>query len=80
MYENVEKNLVRKNAYGIVMGIEDHGSYKEVICDDKSYEAKAVIIATGCEHRKIGCKKAKKNLLAVVFLIVPFVMVLSLKK
>ena len=38
------------------MGIEEHGSYKEVICDDKSYEAKAVIIATGCEHRKLGVK------------------------
>ena len=60
------------------MGIEDHGSYKEVICDDKSYEAKAVIIATGCEHRKLGVKSAK-NLLAVVFLIVLFVTVLSLK-
>ncbi|MFZ4356286.1 NAD(P)/FAD-dependent oxidoreductase, partial [Enterococcus gallinarum] len=23
---------------------------------DKSYEAKAVIIATGCEHRKLGVK------------------------
>ena len=35
MYENVEK-FGTENAYGIVMGIEDHGSYKEVICDDKS--------------------------------------------
>ena len=51
MYENVEK-FGTENAYGI----EDHGSYKEVICDDKSYEAKAVIIATGCEHRKLGVK------------------------
>ncbi|MDN3167343.1 thioredoxin-disulfide reductase [Enterococcus faecalis] len=55
MYENVEK-FGTENAYGIVMSIEDHGSYKEVICDDKSYEAKAVIIATGCEHRKLGVK------------------------
>lgn len=55
MYENVEK-FGTENAYGIVMGIKDHGSYKEVICDDKSYEAKAVIIATGCEHRKLGVK------------------------
>lgn len=55
MYENVEK-FGKENAYGIVMSIEDHGSYKEVICDDKSYEAKAVIIATGCEHRKLGVK------------------------
>ena len=61
------------------MGIEEHGSYKEVICDDKSYEAKAVIIATGCEHRKLGVK-AKKNLLAVVFLIVLFVTVLFKNK
>lgn len=55
MYENVEK-FGTENAYGIVMDIKDQGSYKEVICDDKTYQAKTVIIATGCEHRKLGVK------------------------
>lgn len=55
MYENVEK-FGTENAYGIVMDIKDQGPYKEVICDDKTYQAKTVIIATGCEHRKLGVK------------------------
>ncbi|MBO0440613.1 thioredoxin-disulfide reductase [Candidatus Enterococcus ikei] len=55
MYENVEK-FGTENAYGIVMDIKDQGAYKEVICDDKTYQAKTVIIATGCEHRKLGVK------------------------
>jgi thioredoxin reductase (NADPH) len=55
MYENVEK-FGTKNAYGIVMDIQDQGSYKEVICEDQTYQAKTVIIATGCEHRKLGVK------------------------
>ncbi|MGK0552480.1 thioredoxin-disulfide reductase [Enterococcus faecalis] len=55
MYENVEK-FGTKNAYGIVMDIADHGSCKEVICEDQSYQSKAVIIATGCVHRKLGVK------------------------
>lgn len=55
MYENVEK-FGTKNAYGIVMDIKDQGAYKEVICEDQTYQAKTVIIATGCEHRKLGVK------------------------
>ena len=55
MYENVEK-FGTKNAYGIVMDIKDQGMYKEVICEDQTYHAKTVIIATGCEHRKLGVK------------------------
>lgn len=53
MYENVEK-FGTENAYGIVQDIKDHGDYKEVITEDQSYEAKTVIIATGCVHRKLG--------------------------
>lgn len=49
MYENVEK-FGMENVYGIVMGIEDYGFYKEVICDDKFYEVKVVIIVIGCEY------------------------------
>ncbi|MGM0215190.1 thioredoxin-disulfide reductase [Enterococcus sp. AZ109] len=53
MYENVEK-FGTENAYGIVQEIKDHGDYKEVITEDKSYQAKTIIIATGCVHRKLG--------------------------
>lgn len=53
MYENVEK-FGTENAYGIVQDIKDHGDYKEVITEDQSYQAKTVIIATGCVHRKLG--------------------------
>ncbi|MGX7329208.1 thioredoxin-disulfide reductase [Enterococcus bulliens] len=53
MYENTER-FGTKNAYGIVKGIKDQGDYKEVITDDETYQAKTVIIATGCDHRKLG--------------------------
>lgn len=53
MYENATK-FGTENAYGIVKEIKDGGSYKEVITDDKTYQAKTVIIATGCDHRKLG--------------------------
>ncbi|MFR2689633.1 MAG: thioredoxin-disulfide reductase [Enterococcus faecium] len=53
MYEGVSR-FGTENAYGIVQDIKDHGSHKEVICEDKTYEGKTVIIATGCIHRKLG--------------------------
>ncbi len=53
MYENATKFGV-ENAYGIVKEINDCGSYKEVVTDDQTYQAKTVIIATGCDHRKLG--------------------------
>jgi thioredoxin reductase (NADPH) len=43
-----------ESAYGVVLDVKDQGAFKEVICEDKTYQAKAVIIATGCEHRKLG--------------------------
>ena len=46
MYEGVSR-FGTENAYGIVQDIKDHGSHKEVICEDKTYEGKTVIIATG---------------------------------
>ena len=37
------------------VAIEDHGSYKKVLCEDgESFEGKTVIIATGVKHRKLG--------------------------
>lgn len=53
MHDSVEK-FGTENAYGIVTDLQDHGDYKEVICEDKSYKGKTVVIATGCEHRKLG--------------------------
>ncbi len=41
-------------AYGSVTDVEDHGAYKVVNTDDGSYQAKAIVIATGSEHRKLG--------------------------
>ncbi|MFV0558387.1 MAG: thioredoxin-disulfide reductase [Enterococcus sp.] len=43
-----------ENAYGIVQEVIDHGTHKEVRTEDQTYQSKAVIIATGCEHRKLG--------------------------
>ncbi|MBQ3182094.1 MAG: FAD-dependent oxidoreductase [Clostridia bacterium] len=35
--------------------IEDHGSYKKVLCEDgEVFEGKTVIIATGVKHRELG--------------------------
>lgn len=53
MYESAEK-FGTKNVYGVVKKLEDKGSYKEVVCDDAVYKGKSVIIASGCEHRKLG--------------------------
>lgn len=36
------------------VNIEDHGGYKTVATPKNSYDAKAVIIATGSENRKLG--------------------------
>lgn len=41
-------------AYGSVESIEDHGDYKIVKTDDGDYQAKAVIIGTGSEYKKLG--------------------------
>ncbi|WP_265459057.1 thioredoxin-disulfide reductase [Enterococcus sp. HY326] len=55
MFEGVTK-FGTENAYGIVTDIIDHGTHKEVVCEDKSYEGKTVVLATGCVHRKLGVK------------------------
>lgn len=41
-------------AYGSVEAIEDHGDHKVVKTDDGDYTAKAVIVATGSEYKKLG--------------------------
>lgn len=37
-----------------VVRIEDKGSIKRVVCDHGTYEARALILATGAVHRKLG--------------------------
>ncbi|MGX7014373.1 thioredoxin-disulfide reductase [Vagococcus silagei] len=53
MYDNALK-FGAEHVYGNIQALEDHGEVKKVICDDETYEAKTVIIATGSDHRKIG--------------------------
>ncbi|MFQ6793198.1 MAG: thioredoxin-disulfide reductase [Thomasclavelia sp.] len=54
-YEMYEHSLSfgGKQAFGEVTKIVDHGDYKEVITTDNSYQAKAVLIATGTKERKM---------------------------
>jgi thioredoxin reductase (NADPH) len=40
--------------YGNVTSVEDNGDTKTIHTDDGDYTAKAVIIATGAEHRHVG--------------------------
>lgn len=40
--------------YGNVTNVEDQGEYKLIHTDDGEYQAKAVVIATGADHRKLG--------------------------
>ncbi len=41
-------------AYGNVTDLTTDGQIKTVVTDEGEYQAKAVIIATGAEHRKLG--------------------------
>lgn len=41
-------------AYGTVSDVEDHGDYKTVKTDDGDYDAKAIVIATGAEHKHLN--------------------------
>ena len=43
-----------KYLFGNVEKIVDHGEYKEIICGEKTYEAKAIIIATGALPSKLA--------------------------
>lgn len=52
MYDGINQFGV-EHGYGNVVEVKDRHDYKEVITDDASYEAKVVIIATGCEHRNL---------------------------
>lgn len=53
MYEHA-LSFGGKQEYGEVTKIIDHNDFKEVITNEKSYQAKAVLIATGTKERKMG--------------------------
>ncbi|MGY0396358.1 NAD(P)/FAD-dependent oxidoreductase [Lacticaseibacillus paracasei] len=41
-------------AYGNVVSVQNRGAVKLVKTDEDEYEAKAIVIATGAEHKKLG--------------------------
>ena len=51
---NQAKDLGAIIKYEKVIEIKDNKDYKEVITNKESYKAKAVILACGCENRKLG--------------------------
>ena len=57
---NQAKNLGAEFAFEKVEGIEDKGRFKEVKTKDKSYEGKAVILATGAKNRSLGVEKEEE--------------------
>lgn len=59
MYEH-SNEFGATHAYGNVIEVIDHNNYKEVICEDETYQAKAVIIATGTKERAMGIKNEEE--------------------
>ena len=47
-------NLGAQFAEDEVLRIEDAGDVKRIVCEHETYEAKAVILATGASHRKLA--------------------------
>lgn len=56
MYEHATE-VGAEYAYGRVIDIKDFSTHKEVICEDATYKAKAVIIASGTKERQMGLAK-----------------------
>ncbi|MGN0244251.1 MAG: thioredoxin-disulfide reductase [Lachnospiraceae bacterium] len=46
--------------YEKVIGIEDHGDSKTVLTEERQYEAKSVIIATGSRNRPLGLPREEE--------------------
>lgn len=57
---NQAKDLGAEVEFEEVVEIKDKGSVKEVVTEDDVYEARAVIIATGSENRKLGLENEDK--------------------
>ncbi len=54
------KKFGTEYAYGDVQKIEDGTPYKTIIAGGKEYKAKAIIVATGAEHRLLGVPGEKE--------------------
>ena len=59
MFEHAQQ-FGAEYAYGEIKEIRDEEPYKRVITGDKEYLAKAVIVATGAEHRLLGVPGEKE--------------------
>lgn len=59
MFEHAQK-FGAEYAYGDIKEIRDGTPYKTVVTSDKEYLAKAVIVATGAEHRSLGVPGEKE--------------------
>ncbi len=46
--------------YGFVKKVVDHGDYREVICEDQSYQCKAVLVASGTKERKMNIENEEE--------------------
>lgn len=53
MFEHAKK-FGAEYQYGDIQEIRDDGDYKTVVAGDKEYRAKAVIVSTGAEYKKLG--------------------------
>ena len=53
MFEHAKK-FGAEYQYGDIQEIRDGDEYKTVVASDKEYKARAVIIATGAEYKKLG--------------------------
>ena len=78
MFEHAKK-FGAEYAYGDIKEIIDHGEYKIVVAGSKQYKAMLLSLQLVLSIRKSACQ-VKKNLADAVYLIVPFVMGLSLKE
>ncbi|MBQ8005148.1 MAG: FAD-dependent oxidoreductase [Clostridia bacterium] len=56
LYEQINE-LGAEFEFDTVTSIEDEGRIKKVVCEYGSYEAKAVIIASGAKHKKLGLER-----------------------
>ena len=54
---NQAKDLGAEVKFEKVIEIKDNDDYKEVVTENGTYQAKAIIIATGAENRKLGIEK-----------------------
>ena len=59
MAEHAEK-LGVTTVYGVVQSLDLTGPVKKVVTDEDTYEAKAVIIASGATHMKLGAEGEEK--------------------